>query len=151
MRRTSAPRRSFISSTANVWLRSKLLVSMLPPVIGGLLCGVALTVAWKLPFWNALLIVGLCILIGWAFSVVELALGLHFCRFDWENPVEVIKQGGGVLLSMLITFAFIGGGVALIAFMGYLGAAILCGLLLAVALPIRLVMGKRAEKTLTKL
>ena len=30
-------------------------------------------------------------------------------------------------------------------------ALILCGLLLAVALPIRLVMGKRAEKTLTKL
>ena len=136
---------------ANVWLRSKLLVSMLPPVAGGLLCGVALTVAWKLPFWNALLILGLCVLVGWAFSVVELALGLHFCRFDWENPVEVIKQGGGVMLSMLITFAFIGGGVALIVFMGYLGAAILCGLLLAVALPIRLVMGKRAEKTLTKL
>ena len=136
---------------ANVWLRSKLLVSMLPPVAGGLLCGVALTVAWKLPFWNALLILGLCVLVGWAFSVVELALGLHFCRFDWENPVEVIKQGGGVLLSMLITFAFIGGGVALIVFLGYLGAAILCGLLLAVALPIRLVMGKRAEKTLTKL
>ena len=136
---------------ANVWLRSKLLVSMLPPVAGGLLCGVALTVAWKLPFWNALLILGLCVLVGWAFSVVELALGLHFCRFDWENPVEVIKQGGGVMLSMLVTLAFIGGGVALIVFMGYLGAAILCGLLLAVALPIRLVMGKRAEKTLTKL
>ena len=136
---------------ANVWLRSKLLVSMLPPVAGGLLCGVALTVAWKLPFWNVLLILGLCALIGWAFSVVELSLGLAFCRFDWENPAEVVKQGGGVLLSMLITFAFIGGGVALIVFMGYLGAAILCGLLLAVALPIRLVMGKRAEKTLTKL
>ena len=55
------------------------------------------------------------------------------------------------MLSMLVTLAFIGGGVALIVFMGYLGAAILCGLLLAVALPIRLVMGKRAEKTLTKL
>ncbi len=136
---------------ANVWLRSKLLVSMLPPVVGGLLCGVALTVAWKLPFWNALLILGLCALIGWAFSVVELSLGLAFCRFDWENPAEVVKQGGGVLLSMLITFAFIGGGVALIVFLGYLGAAILCGLLLAVALPIRLVMRNRAEKTLTKL
>ena len=65
--------------------------------------------------------------------------------------MEVIKQGGGVMLSMLVTLAFIGGGVALIVFMGYSGAAILCGLLLAVALPIRLVMGKRAEKTLTKL
>ena len=84
-------------------------------------------------------------------KITLLALGLHFCRFDWENPVEVIKQGGGVLLSMLVTLAFIGGGVALIVFLGYLGAAILCGLLLAVALPIRLVMGKRAEKTLTKL
>ena len=136
---------------ANVWLRSKLLVSMLPPLVGGLLCGVALTVAWKLPFWNALLILGLCAIIGWAFSVVELSLGLAFCRFDWENPAEVVKQGGGVLLSMLITFTFIGGGVALIVFLGYLGAAILCGLLLLVALPIRLIMRKRAEKTLTKL
>ena len=90
-------------------------------------------------------------LIGWAFSVVELSLGLAFCRFDWENPAEVVKQGGGVLLSMLITFTFIGGGVALIVFLGYLGAAILCGLLLLVALPIRLIMRKRAEKTLTKL
>ena len=136
---------------ANVWLRSKLLVSMLPPLAGGLVCGVALTVAWQLPFWNALLILGLCALIGWAFSVVELSLGLAFCRFDWENPAEVVKQGGGVLLSMLITFAFIGGGVTLILFLGYLGAAVLCFALLAVALPIRLVMGKRAEKTLTKL
>ena len=136
---------------ADVWLRSKLLVSMLPPVAGGLVCGLALTIAWGLPAWNALLIFGLCLLFAWAFSVVELALGLHFARFDWENPAEVVKQGGGVMLSMLITFAFIGGGVALIIFMGYSGAAILCGLLLAVALPIRLVMGKRAEKTLTKL
>ena len=136
---------------ANVWLRSKLLVSMLPPVVGGIVCGVALTVAWKLPAWNALLIIGLCILMAWAFSTVELALGLHFCRFDWENPVEVIKQGGGVMLSMLITFVFIGGGVTLILFFGYLGAAALCLLLLLVAVPVRLVMGKRAEKTLTKL
>ena len=136
---------------ADVWLRSKLLVSMLPPVAGGLVCGLALTIAWGLPAWNALLIFGLCLLFAWAFSVVELALGLHFARFDWENPAEVVKQGGGVMLSMLITFAFIGGGVALIIFMGYSGAAILCGLLLAVALPIRLIMGKRAEKTLTKL
>ena len=47
--------------------------------------------------------------------------------------------------------AMIGGGVTLIIFFGYLGAAALCLLLVAVALPIRLVMGKRAEKTLTKL
>ena len=136
---------------ANVWIRSKLLVSMLPPVLGGLICGVALTAAWRLPAWNALLTVGLSAFVGWAFSVVELSLGLHFARFDWENPAEVVKQGGGVLLSMLVTFAFIGGGVALIFFLGYLGAAALCFALLLVALPIRLVMGKRAEKTLTKL
>ena len=136
---------------ANVWIRSKLLVSMLPPVLGGLICGVALTAAWRLPAWNALLTVGLSALIGWAFSVVELSLGLHFARFDWENPAEVVKQGGGVLLSMLVTFAFIGGGVALILFLGYPGAAVLCFALLLVAVPVRLVMGKRAEKTLTKL
>ena len=136
---------------ANVWLRSKLLISMLPPVAGGLLSGVALTVAWGLPAWNALLILGLCCLVAWAFSVVELALGLHFARFDWENPAEVVKQGGGVMLSMLITMAFIGGGAALVIFLGYPGAAALCLLLLAVALPVRLVMGKRAEKMLTKL
>ena len=46
----------------------------------------------------------------------------------------MLKQGGGVMLSVLVTLAFIGGGVALIVFMGYLGAAILCGLLLALAL-----------------
>ena len=136
---------------ANVWLRSKLLISMLPPVAGGLLCSIALTVAWKLPAWNALLILGLCCLVAWAFSVVELSLGLHFARFDWENPAEVVKQGGGVLLSMLVTMAFIGGGVALVIFLGYLGAAVLCLLLLAVALPIRLVMRHRAEKMLTNL
>ena len=55
------------------------------------------------------------------------------------------------MLSMLITFVFIGGGVTLILFFGYLGAAALCLLLLLVAVPVRLVMGKRAEKTLTKL
>ncbi len=136
---------------ANSWLRSKLLVSMLPPVLGGLVAGVALTVAWRLPAWNALLILGLCCLVAWAFSVVELALGLHFARFDWENPAEVVKQGGGVLLSMLVTMAFIGGGVALVIFLGYPGVAALCLLLLAVALPIRLIMKKRAEKMLTKL
>ena len=136
---------------ANTWLRSKLLVSMLPPAVGGLLSGVALTVGWKLPAWNALLILGLCILVSWAFSVVELSLGLHFARFDWENPAEVVKQGGGVMLSMLVTVLFIGGGVALVIFFGSLGAAILCSLMLTVALPVRLIMKKQAEKTLTKL
>ncbi len=136
---------------ADVWLRSKLLVSMLAPVLGGLVCGLALTIAWRLPAWNALLILGMSTLVAWAFSVVELSLGLHFARFDWENPAEVVKQGGGVILSMLITFAFIGGGVALILFFDYLGAAALGLLLLLVALPIRLVMRKRSEKKLTNL
>jgi hypothetical protein len=112
---------------------------------------VALAVAWRLPAWGALLVLGACRLVAWAFSVVELALGLHFARFDWENPAEVVKQGGGVLLSMLVTMAFIGGGVALVIFLGYPGVAALCLLLLAVALPIRLIMKKRAEKMLTKL
>ena len=52
---------------------------------------------------------------------------------------------------MLVTVLFIGGGVALVIFFGSLGAAILCSLMLAVALPVRLIMKKRAEKTLTKL
>ena len=136
---------------ADTWLRSKLLVSILPPVIGGLICGLALTIAWKLPAWNALLILGLCVLVAWAFSVVELALGLHFARFDWENPAEVVKQGGGVMLSMLVTLVFLGGGVALFIFLGPLGAAVLCVLLLLVALPVRLLLRKNAEKNLTKL
>ena len=136
---------------ADTWLRSKLLVSMLPPVIGGLICGLALTIAWKLPAWNALLILGLCVLVAWAFSVVELALGLHFARFDWENPAEVVKQGGGVMLSMLVTLVFLGGGVALFIFLGPMGALVLCALLLLVALPIRLLLRKNAEKKLTNL
>ena len=100
---------------------------------------------------NALLILGLCVLIAWAFSVVELSLGLHFARFDWENPAEVVKQGGGVLLSMLITFLIVGAAAALVIFFGNAGAAALCALLVLVALPVRLIMGRRAEKTLTKL
>ena len=92
---------------ADTWLRSKLLVSMLPPALGGLVCGVALTVGWQLPVWNVFVIVGLSLLVAWAFSVVELAIGLHFARFDWENPAEVVKQGGGVMLSMLVTLVFL--------------------------------------------
>ena len=136
---------------ADTWLRSKLLVSMLPPAVGGLVCGLALTVGWKLPAWNAPMILGLSLLFGWAFSVVELALGLRFARFDWENPTEVIKQGGGVLLSMLITFLIVAGAVALIIYLGKPGGVVLCGLLLLVALPIRLMLRKRAEKMLTNL
>ena len=136
---------------ADTWLRSKILVSMLPPAAGGLVCGLILTIGWKLPAWNALMILGFCLLFSWAFSVVELALGLHFSRFDWDNPTEVIKQGGGVLLSMLITFLIVGAAAALVIFFGNGGAAVLCALLVLVALPVRLIMGKRAEKTLTKL
>lgn len=136
---------------ADTWLRSKLLVSMLPPALGGLVCGVALTVGWQLPFWNVFVIVGLSLLVAWAFSVVELAIGLHFARFDWENPAEVVKQGGGVMLSMLVTLAFLGGGVALFIFLGPMGALVLCALLLLVALPIRLLLRKNAEKKLTNL
>ena len=136
---------------ANTWLRSKLLVSMLPPALGGLVCGLVLTIAWGLPAWNVPLIWGISVLFGWAFSVVELSLGLHFARFDWENPAEVVKQGGGVLLSMLITMLVMGAGAALVIFLGAWGAAALCLLLLLVAWPIRLIMGKRAEKMLTKL
>ena len=136
---------------ADTWLRSKLLVSMLPPAAGGLLCGFALTIAWGLPAWNLPMTFGLSLLFAWAFSVVELALGLKFARFDWENPAEVVKQGGGVILSMLITFLVIGGAVALVIFLGYLGALVLCLLLVAVALPIRLALRRRAEKMLTNL
>ena len=136
---------------ADTWLRSKLLVSMLAPAVGGLVCSLILTIAWRLPVWRFLLILGLCVLFAWAFSVVELALGLHFARFDWENPTEVIKQGGGVMLSMLITFLMIGAAASLVIFFGYLGALAICLLLVAVALPVRLVMRKKAEKTLTKL
>ena len=136
---------------ADTWLRSKLLVSMLPPALGGFVAGVALTVAWRLPAWNALLIFGMSLLFGWAFSVVELALGLHFARFDWVNPAEVVKQGGGVILSMLVSLAVVGGGAALVIFLGSLGAAILCALLLLVASPIRIVLKKRSEKLLTNL
>ena len=136
---------------ANTWLRSKLLVSMLPPAVGGLVCGLVLTVGWKLPFWNALMILGLCLLFGWAFSVVELGLGLKFARFDWENPTEVIKQGGGVLLSMLVTILIVGAAAVLVIYLGYLGGLLLCLLLAAVALPVRLIMKKRSEKMLTNL
>lgn len=136
---------------ADTWLRSKILVSMLPPAVGGLVCGLVLTIGWKLPAWNALMILGLSLLFAWAFSVVELALGLHFSRFDWDNPTEVIKQGGGVLLSMLITFLIVGAAAALVIFFGNAGAAALCALLVLVALPVRLIMGRRGEKTLTKL
>ena len=136
---------------ADSWLRSKLLVSMLPPAVGGLVCGLILTVAWRLPAWNALMILGLSVLFAWAFSVLELSLGLRFARFDWDNPTEVIKQGGGVMLSMLITFLVVGVAAALVIFFGYLGGLALCLLLLLVALPVRLVLKKRAEKTLTKL
>ena len=61
------------------------------------------------------------------------------------------SQGGGVLLSMLITMLVMGAGAALVIFLGAWGAAALCLLLLLVAWPIRLIMGKRAEKMLTKL
>ena len=136
---------------ADDWLRSKLLISMLPPAVGGLVCGLILTVGWRLPVWNWLLVFGLSVLFAWAFSVVELALGLHFARFDWESPTEVVKQGAGVMLSMLITFLIVGAAAALVIFFGFLGAAALCGLLVLVALPIRLVLRKRSEKMLTKL
>ena len=136
---------------ADSWLRSKLLVSMLPPAAGGLVCGLALTIGWRLPAWNALMILAMSVLFGWAFSVVELSLGLKFARFDWENPTEVIKQGGGVMLSMLITFLIVGAAAALVIFLGYAGGLALCLLLVAVALPIRLVLRKRAEKMLTNL
>ena len=136
---------------ADAWLRSKLLVSMFPPVAGGLVCGLALTIAWKLPVWNLVMMLAMCALFGWTFSVVELALGIHFARFEWENPAEVVKQGGGVFLSMLITFLIVGAAVGLVIFLGYWGAAALCALLLLIALPIRLVMRKRAEKMLTNL
>ena len=136
---------------ADTWLKSKLLVSILPPAVGGLVCGLALTIGWRLPAWNAVMILGMCLLFGWAFSVVELALGLHFARFDWENPAEVIKQGGGVLLSMLVTFLVVGAAAALVIFLGYAGGLALCALLLVIALPVRLAMKKRAEKILTKL
>ena len=136
---------------ADAWLRSKLLISMLPPAVGGLVCGLALTIGWRLPAWNFPLILGLCLLFGWAFSVVELALGLRFARFDWENPAEVIKQGGGVLLSMLITFLIVAAAAALVIYFGYLGGLILCLLLAAVAVPVRLALKRRAEKMLTNL
>lgn len=136
---------------ADAWLRSKLLVSMLPPAVGGLVCGLILTVAWRLAAWNVLMVLGFCLLFAWAFSVVELALGLRFSRFDWDNPTEVIKQSSGVFLSMVITFLVVGAAAALVIFLGDLGAAVLCLLLVLVALPIRIVMAKRAEKTLTNL
>ena len=136
---------------ADVWLRSKLLVSMLPPAVGGFVCGLLLTVAWRLPAWNFPLILLLSLLFSWSFSVVELALGLRFARFDWENPTEVIKQSSGVFLSMLITFLVIGAAAALVIFLGYLGGLALCLLLLLAALPVRLILRKRSEKTLTKL
>ena len=136
---------------ANTWLRSKLLVSMLPPVLGGLVCSLLLTIAWRLPAWNVPVMLGLSVLFAWAFSVVELALGLKFARFDWENPAEVVKQSAGVLLGMLVTFLVVGAGVALVLFLGPLGAGAMCLLLVVIALPIRLVMRKRAEKMLTNL
>ena len=136
---------------ANTWLRSKLLVSMLPPVLGGFVCSLLLTIAWRLPVWNVPVMLGLSVLFAWAFSVVELALGLKFARFDWENPAEVVKQSAGVLLGMLVTFLVVGAGIALVLFLGPLGAAAMCVLLLVIALPIRLVMGKRSEKMLTNL
>ena len=43
------------------------------------------------------------------------------------------------------------GGVALFIFLGPLGAAVLCVLLLLVALPVRLLLRKNAEKNLTNL
>ena len=124
---------------------------MLPPVLGGFVCSLLLTIAWRLPVWNVPVMLGLSVLFAWAFSVVELALGLKFARFDWDNPAEVVKQSAGVLLGMLVTFLVVGAGVVLVLFLGPLGAGAMCLLLIAIALPIRLVMGKRAEKMLTNL
>ena len=63
----------------------------------------------------------------------------------------MVKQSAGVLLGMLVTFLVVGAGIALVLFLGPLGAAAMCVLLLVIALPIRLVMGKRSEKMLTNL
>ena len=63
----------------------------------------------------------------------------------------IVASSATQVLSMLVTLAFLGGGVALFIFLGPLGALVLCALLLLVALPIRLLLRKNAEKKLTNL
>ena len=136
---------------AALWLRSKILVSMLPPMAGGLVCGLILTLLLKLPAYALPVFLLISTAFAWAFSVTELRLGLRYARFDWDNPTEVIKGGAGVFFSMLVTMAVLGVCVGLYFALGDWSLLLIFCLLLAFGALLWLPLKKNAEKKLTLL
>lgn len=132
---------------ADDWFKSKLLMSMTAPVLGGVLCGGILTFGLSLSWWEGLLIPLVSLLFSWTISVLGLALNLRFPRFDWDNPAEPCKQGMPVLLGMLGDFLAALLAVGAVLLLGFsAGMGVFCLLLLLLALLLRLRLRKAAEK-----
>ncbi|MBQ3795411.1 MAG: hypothetical protein II842_03850 [Butyrivibrio sp.] len=69
-------------------------------------------------------------------SVFGCACGIHFMKLDWENEIEVIKQGTGVVVymfpNMILTMALLFGCIFLSKSIGTIGVTALAALIYAV-------------------
>ena len=80
-------------------------------------------------------------------SVFGCACGIHFMRLDWENEIEVIKQGTGVVVymfpNMILTTVLLFGCIFLSKAIGTVGVIMLATLIYAV---LTFIFALRVEK-----
>lgn len=117
--------------TRDIYL-GKILANLYLAVPSQLLGTLMLCISAKVPFLTTIFFLLLGIALCIFSSVFGCACGVHFMRLDWENEIEVIKQGTGVVMylfpNMVLTMVLLFGSIFLSKAVGVIwGTIILAG------------------------
>ena len=107
----------------------KLLASLYISVPVQLFATIMFCISAKAPVYDTIIFMILGLVLCLFSSTFGLACGIHFMKLEWENEIEVIKQGTAVVVymfpNMILTCAMLFGSIFLSKVIGIVFATIL--------------------------
>lgn len=85
-------------------LTSKTLISIIVNLPFQIINGVLVVLFWGCNFYDFLFVVLIPATFSIAMSFIGIYLNLKFPRFDWDNPIKIVKNSISVLLTMVASF-----------------------------------------------
>lgn len=91
-----------IDSKKIIW--SKILFYLILCAPTNIIGGIIAIIFMKLSIFDSICILITPFLFAFSYAAVGLLFNMKFYNLDWDNPTQAVKQGAGLLLTMLIDF-----------------------------------------------
>lgn len=98
-------------------LKAKILFNLLLQIPTAIISNIFIILACKTPVFTALLAMVVSIMMCVMCSILGMILGICFVNYEWENEIQVIKQGAASAFGIFLCM-FIGMGLAVAVFAG---------------------------------